>query len=131
MGDVARKPLRLGVHDSGEFLGDPGKLAGVGDHHAQESEVFGILVQIQDHARDQTKYVIDVALGLDAGRKGVLVQLASSPRLRSKLGSGADPADPSKRTRCTEPQRVAVRHYGVLLAPQDHIEPQSRKDDAQ
>ena len=71
MGEVAHKPLRLRVHDGGEFLGDPWKLARVGHHHAQESEVFGILVQIQDHSRDQAEDVLDVALGLDAGRKGV------------------------------------------------------------
>ena len=72
MGEIAHEPLGLGIHDRGELLGDPGKLAGVGHHHAKEAEIFRMLVELQDHARDQTQHVLDIALGFDAGRKRVL-----------------------------------------------------------
>src|SRR5512135_1648479 len=72
MGEVARKPLRLRVHYGGEFLGNPWKLPRVGHHHAQETEIFGVLVQIQNDPRDYAEHVVDVALGLDARREGVL-----------------------------------------------------------
>src|SRR5205823_2972516 len=36
MGEIAHEPLGLRLHDGGELLGDPGKLAGVGHHHAEK-----------------------------------------------------------------------------------------------
>ena len=72
MGEIAHEPLGLRVHDGRELLGDPGKLAGVGHHHAQESEIFRLLVQLQNHPRDQTQHLLDIALSFDAGRESVL-----------------------------------------------------------
>ena len=43
----------------------------VGHHHAKEAEIFPMLVEFQDHARDQTQHVLDIALGFDAGRERV------------------------------------------------------------
>ena len=67
MRDIARKALGLGVHDGGELLGNPRKLAGVGHHHAEEPEVFRLPVELQNHARDQAQHLLDVALGFYAG----------------------------------------------------------------
>src|SRR5215471_11323164 len=72
MGEVAHEPLSLRLHDSGELPSNPGKLARVSHHHAEESEVFRLLVELQNHARDQVQHFIDVALSFDAGRKCVL-----------------------------------------------------------
>ena len=67
--EISRKPLGLRVHDGGELLGDPRKLAGVGDHHAEKPEVFRVRVELQNDARDQTKHLLDIALGFNTGRK--------------------------------------------------------------
>ena len=78
MGEIAREPLGLRLHDGGELLGDPRKLAGVRNHHAQEPEIFRTPVELHDHARDQTQHLFDIALGFDAGRKCVL-ELSRDP----------------------------------------------------
>src|SRR5271166_4642516 len=72
MREIAHEPLGLRLHDGGELLGDPGELAGVGHHHAEKPEVFRVLVEPQNHARDQAQHVLDLTPGLDAGRKCVL-----------------------------------------------------------
>ena len=69
MGEIAREPLHLRLHDRGELLGDPGKLAGVGHHHAEEPEIFLVPVELQNLPRDQTQHVLDITLGFDTGRK--------------------------------------------------------------
>ena len=43
----------------------------VGDHHPKKPTVFRLLVQLQNHAPDDTQHVLDVAVGFDAGRKRV------------------------------------------------------------
>ena len=78
MVEIAREPGGLRVHDGRELLGDPGKLPCVGDHHAQETEIFRLLVQVENCTRDEPEDVLDVALGFDAGREGVL-ELARYP----------------------------------------------------
>ena len=65
------QPLSLRVHDRGELLGNPRKVAGVGNHHAEEPEVFRVPVELDNHARDQMQHLLDIALGLDTGRKRV------------------------------------------------------------
>ena len=72
MGDLTRQPLGLRLHDGGELLGDPRKLAGVGNHHAQEPGVLRVPVELQYHASHQTKHLPDIALCFNAGRKRVL-----------------------------------------------------------
>ena len=50
-----------------------------GNHHAEEPEVFRTPVEFQDHARDQTKHLLDIALRFNAGRKRVL-EVARHPQ---------------------------------------------------
>ena len=41
-------------------------------HHAEEPDVFRLRVEFQDHARDQTQHVLDIALGFNTGGKRLL-----------------------------------------------------------
>src|SRR3984957_20869627 len=69
MGDITRQPLGLRLHDGGELLGDPRKLAGVGTPPAQEPGVLRVPMELQYHASHQTKHLPDIALCFNAGRK--------------------------------------------------------------
>ena len=46
MGEIAYEPLGLRLHDGGELLRNPGELARVGHHHAEQAEVFWAPVKV-------------------------------------------------------------------------------------
>jgi hypothetical protein len=71
MGKQSYEPFRLRIYDGCELFGDPGELAGVGHDHTQKPEILLVLVQLQDHPRDQAEHRLDIALRFDAWWKGV------------------------------------------------------------
>ncbi len=64
-----RPPTAMPDWDGRERLADLGEPAGVGHHHAKKPEVLWAPVKVQNRPRDQADYVLDLAPGLDAGRK--------------------------------------------------------------
>jgi hypothetical protein len=53
MVEIALEPLGLRIHHRRESLGNPWELTRFGGHHAQEAEVLGLLVKVQDGLSDQ------------------------------------------------------------------------------